>query len=90
MLNAVPLERILLESDAPDGLPNSELESLIPLDSDSLAHERSSTSDTKETEPLNHPANVQAVLNYVARLLEMPTEELADRSYQNSLQVFSF
>ncbi|KAK4774105.1 hypothetical protein SAY87_029124 [Trapa incisa] len=90
ILKAVPLERMLLESDAPDGLPKSELESLVPLDNNPLGHERSSTSDTTETEPLNHPANVRAVLNYVARLLEMPTEELANQSYQNALQVFSF
>ncbi|OWM66583.1 uncharacterized protein LOC116201026 [Punica granatum] len=90
MLKAVPPERILLESDAPDALPKSELEPLIPLDSDSGSREESSSSDISGTESLNHPANVRPVLSYVARLLEMSTEELADRSYENAMRVFSF
>ncbi|OMP06400.1 TatD family [Corchorus capsularis] len=34
MLKAIPSERILLESDAPDALPNSELSSLFLVDED--------------------------------------------------------
>lgn len=90
MLKAVPLDRILLESDAPDALPKSELEPLIPLDSNSGASGENLSSDITQTESLNHPANVRIMLNYVARLLEMPPEELADRSYANALRVFSF
>ncbi|KAI4371354.1 hypothetical protein MLD38_019600 [Melastoma candidum] len=41
-------------------------------------------------ESLNHPANIHAVLHYVASLLEMPAEELAEISYANSVRVFSF
>ncbi|KAL5985771.1 hypothetical protein ACLOJK_027758 [Asimina triloba] len=41
-------------------------------------------------EALNHPANIHNVLGYVASLLEMPEEELAELSYKNAVRVFSF
>ncbi|XWS57983.1 hypothetical protein CRYUN_Cryun09bG0220100 [Craigia yunnanensis] len=39
---------------------------------------------------LNQPANVHSVLIYVASLLEMSKEEVADISYKNAVRVFSF
>ncbi|XVF30608.1 hypothetical protein REPUB_Repub16aG0073000 [Reevesia pubescens] len=112
MLKAIPSERILLESDAPDALPNSELGSLflvdedpslpqeffsqgrnsasnvsIPIDYQSLA---SKDASTLPKEMLNHPANIHNVLDYVATLLEISKEELAELSYRNAVQLFSY
>ncbi|CAO2823787.1 unnamed protein product [Amaranthus hypochondriacus] len=39
---------------------------------------------------LNHPANIRKVLTYVASLLEMSEEELADISYSNAIRLFSY
>ncbi|KAL6992638.1 hypothetical protein U1Q18_010750 [Sarracenia purpurea var. burkii] len=41
-------------------------------------------------EALNHPANIHHVLKYVASLLEMSEEEVADLSYGNAIRVFSY
>lgn len=84
MLKAVATDRILLESDAPDGLPKVNTESLltVPLDN--------SSSQDEQKEELNHPANIRTVLNYVATMLEMPEEEVAEMSYHNAIRVFTF
>ncbi|VFQ89012.1 unnamed protein product [Cuscuta campestris] len=80
MVRSVPLERILLETDAPDGFPTlcNSLEDALVL-----------TEEGSE-ERLNHPANIKAVLDYVASLLEMSIEKLADVSFSNALNLFSF
>ncbi|KAJ3680084.1 hypothetical protein LUZ60_016362 [Juncus effusus] len=75
MLKSVPKDKILLETDAPDGLSQYKTESLLRI---------------SETESLNHPANIHNVLEYVSMLLEMPKEQLAEISYQNALRLFSF
>ncbi|CAL5409763.1 unnamed protein product [Camellia sinensis] len=49
---------------------------------------RDASAQPKET--LNHPANIHYVLKYVASLLEMSEEELADLSYRNALHLFSY
>ncbi|XVE90360.1 hypothetical protein DITRI_Ditri20bG0071300 [Diplodiscus trichospermus] len=116
MLKTIPSERILLESDAPVALPNSELGSLFLVDEDPslpkefFAQGRSSTipSDNQSTIPsdnqsfasrdastlpkdmLNHPANIHNVLDFVATLLEISKEELAELSYRNAIQLFSY
>ncbi|KAK1424638.1 hypothetical protein QVD17_19971 [Tagetes erecta] len=78
MVKAVPFDRILLETDAPDALPKSnDSESVFLVDGD-------------EKKVLNHPANIHFVLSYVASLLEMPKEELADISYKNAVRLFSY
>ncbi|KAK1303812.1 hypothetical protein QJS10_CPB11g01909 [Acorus calamus] len=41
-------------------------------------------------ESLNHPANIRSVLGYVASLLEIPEEELAEISYKNAMHLFSY
>ncbi|MBA0752398.1 hypothetical protein Gogos_001237, partial [Gossypium gossypioides] len=64
IVKAVPLDGILLETDAPDALPTNPIFFV--------------------------PANVHSVLTYVASLLELSKEELADISYKNALGVFSF
>ncbi|XP_059659560.1 uncharacterized protein LOC132306249 [Cornus florida] len=45
---------------------------------------------TLPKETLNHPANIHNVLIYVASLLEMTKEELADISYENAVRLFSY
>ncbi|XP_017976055.1 PREDICTED: uncharacterized metal-dependent hydrolase YabD [Theobroma cacao] len=72
VVKAVPLDRILLETDSPDGLPKNPL-FLVP------------GNDT-----LNQPANVHSVLIYIASLLEMSKEELAEISFKNAVRLFSF
>ncbi|XP_058722696.1 uncharacterized protein LOC131594544 [Vicia villosa] len=114
MLKMVSSDRILLETDAPDALPKSNINSLFFVEGDtSLAEEihrqrttSSSTSDSfpsnsnssqvvtdasmlpKET--LNHPANIHNVLEYVACMLEITKEEVAELSYQNAVRLFSY
>ncbi|XP_058084762.1 uncharacterized protein LOC131232502 isoform X2 [Magnolia sinica] len=112
MLKSVPNERILLESDAPDALPKSNLSSLLWVEGDtSVPHELQSQgqnsdlhgdlspdhacytltdTSTLPKETLNHPANIHNVLHYVASLIEMPEEELAELSYRNAVRVFSY
>ncbi|KAG4939412.1 hypothetical protein JHK86_045553 [Glycine max] len=41
-------------------------------------------------ETLNHPANIHNVLDYVASVLEITKEELADLSYQNAVRLLSY
>ncbi|KAL0735665.1 hypothetical protein Bca4012_011875 [Brassica carinata] len=41
-------------------------------------------------ETLNHPANIHTVLEYVAGLLDMKNEELAELSYRNAVRLFSY
>lgn len=110
MLKSVPADRILLETDAPDGLPNGDLLFYIEKDSsrpdDRTAevqnaapiHGSSSNStccDAKSSsavpnETLNHPANIKTVLAYVASLLDVNQEELADLTYENASRLFSY
>ncbi|KAG6620473.1 hypothetical protein I3842_Q067200 [Carya illinoinensis] len=111
MLRAVPSERILLESDAPDALPKSELDSLFMVDGDPFIPEelqgqggKFSSNDgsssnfsysvrdvsTLPKDTLNHPANIQNVLDYVASFVDMTKEELAEVSYKNAVLLFSY
>ncbi|XP_008803332.1 uncharacterized metal-dependent hydrolase YabD [Phoenix dactylifera] len=98
MLKSVPMDRILIETDAPDGLSKWNTDSLLLVpEDDSTSQEQqnqygdsSSEATTLSKEALNHPANISNVLNYVAMLLEMPEEELAELSYQNATRVFSY
>ncbi|XP_012492341.2 uncharacterized protein LOC105804325 isoform X3 [Gossypium raimondii] len=107
MLKTIPLERILLESDAPDALPHLELSSLfwstkiLPSTRNfcswrTTASNVSTSSDTSRDasslpkDMLNHPANIHNVLDYVANLLEISKEELAEISYKNSIRLFSY
>ncbi|XP_027159311.1 uncharacterized protein LOC113760789 [Coffea eugenioides] len=103
MLKSVPRDRILLETDAPDALPKSNnSDSLLVIGSpdedsttkDSPLFENASIKETNkstlETENLNHPANIHHVLSYVASLLDMTREELAEISYGNAVNLFTY
>lgn len=76
MLQSIPLDRLLLETDSPDALPK-------PINSDPILH-------LAAEETLNHPANIHHVLGYVASLLEMNREELGQLSYENARRIFSY
>ncbi|KAK9122034.1 hypothetical protein Syun_019651 [Stephania yunnanensis] len=113
MLKMVPAERILLETDSPDGLPESNMgssqqdpgdvsssmkenhrqpgEAPTPIVGDSLNQNRASDDvPTSPTETSNHPANISKVLEYVAHLLDMSEEEVAEISYNNAVRLFSY
>ncbi|VVA22381.1 PREDICTED: TatD [Prunus dulcis] len=102
MLKMVPSERILLETDAPDALPKSELDSAHLVEGASLPEELQSIEissapfagardvSTFPKEALNHPENIHKVLIYVASLVEMTKEELAEVTYQNAVRLFSY
>ncbi|WJX29525.1 hypothetical protein P8452_18160 [Trifolium repens] len=112
MLKMVSSNRILLETDAPDALPKSNIDSLFFVEGDnSLSEElhgqKAASSSTSGSSPaissqvltdasmlpketLNHPANIHNVLDYVASMLEITKEELAELSYQNAVRLFSY
>jgi len=73
---AVPPDRLLLETDAPDQLlPDGR--NLHPL------------TDAATGQPLNHPANLTAVYAFAAELFGEPVEELARRVEENFQRVFA-
>jgi TatD DNase family protein len=71
----VPRERLLVETDAPD--------QLLPVE-----RARFSLVDEISGKPLNHPANLRAVYEFVAGLLNEPLDQLAERVEQNFFRLF--
>jgi len=71
----VPLERLLIETDAPDQ-PLPDDRNHFPL------------FDTAGR-PLNHPANVRAVYEFAAEWLGLPLEKLAAQVESNFLRLFA-
>ncbi len=87
MLRKVPLDRLLLETDAPDGLPRLPLERMVllhqvPITPGDAEHDVPSCTD------LNSPANIEHVAHFVASLLNMPVAELAAVAFHNSMRLF--
>ena len=72
---SVPPDRLLIETDAPD--------QLLPPE-----HNRYPLADAASGKPLNHPANLGAVYDFMAGLLDEPLERLAPRVEQNFLRLF--
>lgn len=72
---AVPPDRLLIETDAPD--------QLLPD-----ARNRHPLTDAATGRPLNHPANIVAVHEFAAELLGEPVEKLAARVEENFVRVF--
>jgi TatD DNase family protein len=71
---AVPADRLLIETDAPDQLLPDNLSSYSITDSNGKA--------------LNHPANLAAVYRFVAEFLEKPVEQLLKLVEMNFLRLF--
>lgn len=72
---AVPPDRLLIETDAPD--------QLLPD-----ARNRHPLTDAATGKALNHPANIVAVHEFAAELLGEPVEKLAARVEENFVRVF--
>jgi TatD DNase family protein len=70
----VPMDRLLLETDAPDMTPPSTL--ALHFLSDSQGAE------------LNHPANIPAVYEFASELYSIPMEELASIVEANFQRLF--
>lgn len=74
-LLAIPPERLLIESDAPNMLPPEGF--------------RPRTVTLPDGKELNHPANLPAVLDGVAHLLGEPPDALKTRLWENSKRFFA-
>ncbi len=70
----IPMERLLIETDAPDQLLPPQ-RNAFPLEDQ---HHKS----------LNHPANVRAVYEFGAELRQMPLAEFAGQVEENFLRLF--
>ncbi len=72
---SVPLDRLLLETDAPDqSLPRERVRYSLP--------------DDENGKPVNHPANLVAVYEFAAGLFSESVDALAARVEQNFLRLF--
>jgi TatD DNase family protein len=71
---AVPTDRLLIETDAPDQLLPEQLSNYSITDA--------------QGKPLNHPANLGTVYRFVAEFLGRPIEKLAEEVEENFLRVF--
>jgi TatD DNase family protein len=97
----VPLDRLLIETDAPDqSLPEDRVKHRLP-DPAGAGHAerpvnpqtgvRSGADDLARKTPvsgLNHPANLGAVYAFAAELLGCPLEDLAARVEANFIRLF--
>ena len=72
---AVPSDRLLLETDAPD--------QLLPD-----ARNRHPLADVRTGRSLNHPANLVGVYEFAAGLFREPVEKLAARVAENFFRLF--
>lgn len=73
-LAAVPLDRLLIESDAPNMLPPEGYRAFtVPFSDDEL---------------FNHPGNLPLILNGISMLLEIEPERLHCIVWENSLRFF--
>ncbi|XP_051125383.1 uncharacterized protein LOC127247543 [Andrographis paniculata] len=91
MLKAVPHDRILLETDAPDAQPKVDSQDslfYVKGGDSSLGVDENNPSISDEN--FNHPANIRHVLTFVSNLLEMEEKEVAQLSYENAVRLFSY
>ncbi len=72
---AVPLDRLLIETDAPDLFPHQP--------------PAPSTLVTAEGKPINEPANLNLVAQTLARLRGLPLEEMAAITYNNATIIWN-
>lgn len=74
-LSAIPRERLLIETDAPDMVPPDDyLETVLH--------------NPTTGEPVNHPGNLFAIYRFVAHFLHWNPEELRDQVAANFQQFF--
>ena len=71
----VPADRLLIETDAPD--------QLLPDN-----RNRNPLTDSKTGQPVNHPANLRAIYDFVAELRNEPVENLARQVEENFNRLF--
>lgn len=80
---AVPPDRLLIETDAPDQLPPPALiRHPLPPPAPSAAP------DAPMARTINHPANLGAIYEFMADYFQEPPEELAARVEANFLRLF--
>ena len=72
VFKAVPLERLLPETDAPDQAPPTELQ----------------RATCQEDKRLNHPANISLVYDGLARMTRLPAEKLSALLLENAQRLF--
>lgn len=75
IIKALPIERLLVETDAPDQLPPGAL----------ITHPLVDSAGT----PINHPANLISVYHFTANLLEQPLATIATQVAQNFDRLFA-
>jgi len=74
-LVAVPLERLLIETDAPDLSPNQSPDNANLIQNDG--------------KPINEPANLLIVAQTVARLRSLKLEDVASITFQNAVNLWN-
>lgn len=72
----IPLDRLLIETDAPDQLPPDHIAGLQAL------------TNTATGQSINHPANLRAIYSGLAEMLGEPLETLARRIEENFKRIF--
>lgn len=79
-VQSVPVDRILIETDAPDILPQN-----IDFSGGTSS---SASADSGDTVPPNEPAFVRFVLKKAAEFRGMPEDELAELTFRNAERFF--
>ncbi len=70
----IPLDRLLIETDAPDQLLPAGRDGYHLIDA--------------EGKPLNHPANIRSVYEFASEWLSVPLEKLAEQVEANFVRLF--